>query len=269
MKIGLLITARLKSSRLPLKLLLDLNGKTVVERVIERAKVIKGLDGIVLCTSLNPQDKPLTDIALKNNIHYFLGDSDDVLKRLLDAATFFGYDYLLNITGENPLFSVEYAERVIDEIRRKGSDYTFYEGLPLGCAVYGIKTKALQVVCNVKKEIDTEIWGPLINRPEIFSVCKNEVHEFYRHPGIRITNDYLEDYLFLLEIFKNFTSDAIPSLTEVLVLFKEKPSILEINKSRVQAALAPDVLNRIDDFYTKNKEEITKLKSKIYSQYDN
>ena len=106
MKIGLLITARLKSTRLPLKLLLDLNGKTIIERVIDRTKQIKNIDQVVLCTSLNPQDKPLTDIALKNNTHYFLGDEEDVLKRLLDASKFFGLDYILSITGEKSRRSV-------------------------------------------------------------------------------------------------------------------------------------------------------------------
>ena len=59
MKIGFLITARLKSSRLPLKILKDLNGKPVIERIIDRAKEIQGINEIVLCTSANPQDKQI------------------------------------------------------------------------------------------------------------------------------------------------------------------------------------------------------------------
>jgi len=42
MKIGFFITARLKSSRLKNKILLDLNGKTVLDRIIERCKVVSG-----------------------------------------------------------------------------------------------------------------------------------------------------------------------------------------------------------------------------------
>ena len=68
LKIGFLITARLKSSRLPLKIIKDLNGKTVIERIIDRAKEIQGIYEIVLCTSPNPQDEPLINIAKKNNI---------------------------------------------------------------------------------------------------------------------------------------------------------------------------------------------------------
>ena len=269
MKIGLLITARLKSSRLPLKLLLDLNGRNVIERVIDRAKTIAGLDTMVLCTSTNNQDRPLADVALQNSIYYYLGDPDDVLKRLLDAAKFFDLDYIISITGENPLFSTEYANLVIDEIKRKKADFTFYDGLPIGCAVYGIKTKALEVVCHVKKEVDTEIWGTLINRPEIFTVNKNVVNDVYKRPQLRITNDYIEDYMFLSEIFRRFDSTAIPSLLEVLKMLDADPTIVDIHRARVQAALPEETVKRIDEFFKQNKESILSIKSQIYSSYDN
>ena len=86
MKIGMLITARLKSTRLPKKLLLDINGKSLIERVIDRAKEVSGLERVILCTSNNPQDRPLVDLALKNGIPYFLGSEEDVLDRLNRAA---------------------------------------------------------------------------------------------------------------------------------------------------------------------------------------
>ena len=39
--------------------------------------------------------------------------------------------------------------------------------------IYGINVKALETVCAVKKQIDTEIWGPLVNRSEIFNINEN------------------------------------------------------------------------------------------------
>ena len=71
MKIGFLITARLKSSRLKLKLLKQLNGYTVIDRIIQRAKEVEECHEIILCTSKNNQDLPLVRIAQKNNIYYF------------------------------------------------------------------------------------------------------------------------------------------------------------------------------------------------------
>ena len=68
MNIGFLITARLKSTRLKYKVLKDLNGYSVIERVIQRAKKVKGCNDIVLCTSYLSQDIPLVRSSIKNDI---------------------------------------------------------------------------------------------------------------------------------------------------------------------------------------------------------
>ena len=265
MKVGFLITARLKSSRLPLKLLLDLNGKTVFERVIERCRVVSSIDEIILCTSTNPQDKPLADIALKNNIHYYLGSEEDVLQRLSDAATFFDLDYIINITGENPLFSMYHANLVVNLAKQEKYDFIQLEGLPIGCAVYGIRPEALKVVCNIKEEIDTEIWGPLINQPEIFSVKKVGVDPFFSKPNLRITTDYLEDYHFIRAIFAHFSPDEVPDLAAVIDLFDAKPELLKVNAMKEQAALPEEVISRITAYYKKNETQVLSLKKKYYN----
>jgi spore coat polysaccharide biosynthesis protein SpsF len=173
MKIGFLITARLKSTRLKLKLLLPLNGKTVMEHVIDRAKAVFDCDDIVLCTSKSNQDIPLVKIAHKNNIYYLNGHSEDVLKRLLDASTLFNFDFFIGITADNPLFSIYHANLIVDLIKRDPTlDFVYTSGLPIGVNIYGMSVKALKTVCAIKDQVDTEIWGPLINRPEIFNVSE-------------------------------------------------------------------------------------------------
>jgi spore coat polysaccharide biosynthesis protein SpsF len=264
MKIGFLITARLKSTRLPQKLLLDLNGKTILERVIDRCKKVADISEIILCTSTNPQDKPLVDIAMKNNIYYFLGSEPDVLKRLSDAASFFNLDYIINITGENPLFSIYHANLVVDQARRDLNDFIYVEGLPIGCAVYGIRPEALKTVCEIKQEIDTEIWGPLINRPEIFNVKKIDANSKFNNPNLRITTDYLEDYLFIQKIFAHYPRNATPDYTEVAQLLIEKPELVEINRERKQAQLDLEVSKKIDAYFELNKNEILQIKNKNY-----
>ena len=144
MKIGFLITARLKSSRLKLKLLKPLNGFSVVERVIQRAKQVEECSDIVLCTSSSNQDLPLMRIANKNNIYYHNGSSEDVLQRMLDAAELFQMDYVIGITADNPLFSIYHANIISDMIRSDSNlDFIYTTGMPIGVNIYGIKTKAL------------------------------------------------------------------------------------------------------------------------------
>ena len=108
MRIGFLITARLKSSRLPLKIMKDLNGKPVIQRIVERALEIQSIPDkdIVICTSAAPQDQSLIEIAEKTHVSYFLGDPADVLKRLHDAALFHKLDYALGLCWPEAIVSV-------------------------------------------------------------------------------------------------------------------------------------------------------------------
>lgn len=259
MKVGFLITARLKSSRLPLKLMMDMRGKPLVERVIERAKKVSGVAEVVLCTSTNAQDRPLIDCALDQSIYYFLGSEEDVLARLLGAAQFFDMDYFVNITGENPLFSIEYANVIAEELRSGHYDFIQVSGLPVGCACYGLGVKALEIVCQIKKEVDTEIWGLLINRPDIYRVKEIHVEDIYQIGESRLTTDYIEDYLMLSRIFSYFDSDYCPSYLEVVQLLTNKPEILQLNAMRKQAAVDPAMAVRIDKFYEDNYDAIVKM----------
>ena len=265
MKIGFLITARLKSSRLPLKLLKDLNGKSVIQRVIDRTKRINNIDDIVLCTTKNPEDKPLIDIAVHNNIQYFEGHEEDVLKRLLNAATQFKLDYFIGITAENPLFSIEYANQMVESILTNDHDYLYLSGLPIGCATYGARTKALEVTCKVKIENNTEIWGYFLDQPDIFNVYETEVKDEFKKPGLRITIDYPEDLEFTNNIFCNLNENEIYSFDDILQYLKNNPEIETIHKHRVQADLPQNIIDKINHHYKSKHKEIIELKTKIYN----
>lgn len=266
MKIGFLITARLKSERLPLKIIKDLNGKTVIERLIDRIKEIKDITDIVLCTSTNSQDRPLVDIARGDNIYYFNGDEEDVLKRLLDAAKFFDLDYFLGITADNPLITIHYSNLIADEIKRNKYDFIKLEGLSQGAATYGMKVKALEVVCKIKSVIDTEIWGYLIDRPEIFNIKTIKVTDKLNRPDLRLTLDYKEDFELIKNIYSNVPFEKVLNLYNVIDYLDKNPEIAKINQKCIQLGLDEKVKKEIDKHYKENLEEIRRLMKEIYKK---
>jgi spore coat polysaccharide biosynthesis protein SpsF len=266
MKIGFLITARLKSKRLPLKIIKDLNGKTVIERLIDRIKEIKNITDIVLCTSTNPQDKLLVDIAQKNKIYYFNGDEQDVLRRLLDAAKFYNLNYFLGITADNPLITIHYSNLIVDEIKKNKYDFVKLKGLPLGVPTYGMKVKALEVVCKIKSIIDTEIWGYLIDRPEIFNIKTIKITDKLNRPKLRLTLDYDEDYELIRNIYLNIPFKKVLNLYKVIDYLDKNPEIAKINQNCVQLDLDKKVKEEINEHYKENLEEIKKSKKEIYNE---
>ena len=138
MKIGFLIIGRLKSTRLPKKILLDIHGKPVISHMIQRLKLSTKIDTIILCTSINPQDKPLEKIAKDNDIECFLGDPDDVLLRMLNAAEKFNLDYILTITADCPFVDPFYADKIVEKYLETNADLIRQFDLPHGVFSYEI-----------------------------------------------------------------------------------------------------------------------------------
>jgi spore coat polysaccharide biosynthesis protein SpsF (cytidylyltransferase family)/predicted dehydrogenase len=201
--------------------------------MIDRIKLAKKIDEIIICTSTNPQDKPLGKIAKDNSIQCYFGDPDDVLVRLLAAADEFRLDYILNITADCPFVDPIYADKIVDKYLETDADLIRQFDLPHGVFSYGIKVSALRKVVELKETTDTEAWGRYFTDTGIFNVLDLEVDNLYhQRPGLRMTLDYPEDFEFFKKIFDSLYIDKkVFSLTEILELIDAHPEIIEINKS--------------------------------------
>jgi spore coat polysaccharide biosynthesis protein SpsF len=232
MKVGFLITGRLKSTRLPRKLLLELEGKPILSHMIDRLKLAKNVDEIIICTSNNEQDRELGALAKDNNISCYFGDPDDVLVRLLGAADHFNLDYVLNITADCPFVDPIYADKIIEKYIETDSDLIRQFELPHGVFSYGIKIEALRKVVDIKDSSETEVWGRYFTDTGLFKVLDLDVTNIYhRRPGLRMTLDYPEDFIFFKAIFNAlYEKDKVFSLTQILKFLDHHPEITEINK---------------------------------------
>jgi len=265
MKIGFLITVRLKSTRLKRKVLLPLNGFTVIERVIQRAKSVVNSSNIILCTSTIEEDFPLIEYAEKSNINYFLGEPDDVLQRLLDASEKHQITHFIGITADNPLFSIHHANMIKEQlIDDPLLDYVFTTGMPIGINIYGINVKALKTVCEVKEQIDTEIWGPLINRPEIFNVREITSDAEYIREKYRLTMDEENDYKVIKTIYENFSKNDVLDLLSVYNYLDQNLDIALLNSHVKQRELNDEIMKKIDKYYRRNREYILEIKNKNF-----
>lgn len=266
MKIGFLITARLKSSRLKMKILLPLNKRRVIDRVIDRSKMVCDGADVVLCTSTVSQDDALIEVAIEQKINSYRGDPEDVLSRLNSACEKHGFDYVVGMTADNPFFSIDHANRIKELfISDPNLDFVFTSGMPIGANVYGMNAKALRTICAVKKEIDTEIWGKLINRPDIFNVLEIKAEPEYRFDNLRMTLDEELDYKFFENLYQEYDSNDTPDLLGALNLLRSRPDIANINSSVEQKDLSPQKKSEIDNFFIENRSHILEIKNKIYS----
>lgn len=228
---------RLKSTRLPKKLLLDIEGRPILAHMFDRIKQCRRVDEIILCTSTNPQDDPLEDLAKTENISIFRGHEDDVLKRLYDASVTFGLDYILSMTCDCPFVDPVYADKMVGEFESTEADLIFALDLPHGAYSWGIKPFALKKVLEIKDTAKTEVWGRYFTDTDLFNVHHMSIeNEFHRQPGLRMTLDYPEDLEFFKAVFAHlYQPGKFFSLDDILNLLKQHPEIIELNRNCAKA----------------------------------
>ena len=246
MKTGFLITARLKSTRLPNKVILELNKRPVICHMIDRLKLSNVIDRIIVCTSANPQDKPLVEIAKNESIDSFLGSEEDVILRLYEAARKFKLDYALNVTADCPLVSLEYLEKIVDKYTETEADLIKCSQLPHGFGSNGLKIEAMKRVCEIKKSGETEVWGGYFVDTGFFNVVDIDVSPEHRR-DYRLTLDYPEDFEFFQKIFEHFGKNTYEaSMLAIIKYLDENPQVVAINK-------------HCEELYRKRIESQTKL----------
>jgi predicted dehydrogenase/spore coat polysaccharide biosynthesis protein SpsF (cytidylyltransferase family) len=231
-KVGYLITARLKSTRLPEKLLREVCGRPILAHMLDRLNLAERVDAVIICTSTNPGDDRLVDLAESEGVGCFRGDEDDVLKRLYDAALAYELDYVLNITADCPFVDPVYADRIVEAFERTDADLIHALDLPHGAYSYGIKPAALETVLDIKENRDTEVWGRYFTDTDLFDVYDLPIEdELHRQPDLRMTLDYPEDLSFFRVVFAElYQPGEVFSLDEILRFLDEHPEVVDINR---------------------------------------
>ena len=97
-----IIQARMASSRLPGKVLLDIGGQPMLARVVERVKRARTVERVVVATTTDPSDDPVERLCQERGYPCYRGSAQDVLDRYYQAARLFGAEIVVRITADCP-----------------------------------------------------------------------------------------------------------------------------------------------------------------------
>ena len=232
MKIGFSITVRMKSTRLPKKAILKINGREILAIMIERLKLCNLLDEIIVATSTNKDDDILFDIAKRENVRCFRGSEDDVLERLYLAGKEYKIDYLLNLTADCPLVAYDFIQTMVQKFQESNADLITISKLPHGFYFWGIKMPALKKVLEIKNGKETEIWIRYFTDTKLFKVVDIEIPKEFQRANYRLSIDYKEDYEFFKALFREMGRDAhLKSTNDIIHFLDAHPKIVKINES--------------------------------------
>jgi len=116
-----IIQARMGSSRLPGKVLLDISGEPMLVRVAERARRSKTLDGIIIATTVDPSDNPIASLCAQRGYPFYRGSTFDVLDRYYQTARKYEADVIVRITGDCPVIDPHVIDTTVYAIFGKTS----------------------------------------------------------------------------------------------------------------------------------------------------
>jgi spore coat polysaccharide biosynthesis protein SpsF len=221
MKTVACIIARTVSTRLPLKVLRSVyDDVSMLDFMINRLKQIQEIDEIFLCTSAEPVDDILEDIAEKNIINIYRGSADKVIERMLDVAQITKADNVIRITGDNVFTSFEYIGQQINSIQKFNLDYCRIINVPIGATAEVIKVSALKdcyasMDASVSEYLLLFIFNPDKYKCGVLEIDRND------YSSMIITVDTPNDLKRTKEILKLYPKEKLQiKLLEIIKLIQ-------------------------------------------------
>ncbi|OGU62885.1 MAG: hypothetical protein A2V66_14815 [Ignavibacteria bacterium RBG_13_36_8] len=231
-KICATVEARMGSTRLPGKVLFMMEGKPVLQHIIERLKRSKYIDDIIVATTVNERDLPIVQLCEKLGCKYYQGSEDDVLLRVLEAAKSVNADMIVEITGDCPVIDWRHADYLIELFFSGKYDYvsnTIEKSFPDGFDIQVFPVSVLQEVNNLTQNpVDHEHVSIYIyTHPEKYRLGNWKADGIMRHPDYEITLDTIEDYELIKEIYHTlYSKNQDFSGEDVIELIIEHPELL-------------------------------------------
>jgi spore coat polysaccharide biosynthesis protein SpsF len=231
-----IVQARMTSTRLPGKVLLDLLGRPMLERQLERLAACECADEIVLAITTNAEDAPLVDLAQRLGVRWHRGSEHDVLSRYVGAARAADADLVVRVTSDCPLIDPLETDIVITELeaRRESRDYAsnrLEPHLPRGLdteAVWRDALERMDRMATSKAAREHVTWFCYEERPELFAL--HSVKRPYDAHDLRWTVDTADDLAMVRRLYEELgLAEQRPPLGELISYVRDNPEVAQIN----------------------------------------
>lgn len=239
MKTVAIIQARVRSERLPGKVLYELGGRPLIAFMVERVRRVKNIDEIVVATGNDPANHALLGVVRELGVMTFQGSEQDVLARFADAADAVDADTIVRLTGDCPFSDPEVIESLLELQERENLDYccnvlppTWPDGLDAS-----VFTRAVLKQANTEANLPSEREHVV---PWMWKNCSLQGGDRFKAVNLacpddlsseRWTIDDPTDYLMLQSLCAAFGPDRLihAGWREILEIMRDRPQIGAIN----------------------------------------
>jgi spore coat polysaccharide biosynthesis protein SpsF len=242
-RFGGLVHARMTSERLPGKPLEPIEGRASILHLVDRMAATRrlALDRIVLCTTTDPRDEVLAEVAWDAGICVYRGSTHDSVDRLYRAAAEHDFDAVIQVDGDDVCADPLYMDRVADAlVDCPELDVVLAKGLPLGLATKAIRFGAMQRVHDSYVPGDNSTGASFyFTRSGLCRVGELDADPRHRHDTARLTLDEPEDLTLFHAIFELLhVPGEVFGVEDIVVLLEERPELLEVNRGPTERYFA-------------------------------
>lgn len=239
--IGIIIQARLGSTRLPQKMIIPFySSKGILETIISRIIQRKFNFPIILATTANPKDDVIEKIASDAGIKHFRGSEDNVLDRFIKAGEQYKIDKIIRICADNPFLDLNALEYLAKSFINRDVDYWCYalsDNTPTikthyGFWAEGVKLSALKKVKDYTKDslFLEHVTNYIYSNPNNFSIHFEPIEKIIEEQqSIRLTVDTQEDFKLCQKVYSSLISNKIPITSiDITNYIKSQIEVLEL-----------------------------------------
>jgi spore coat polysaccharide biosynthesis protein SpsF len=222
-KLGIIIQARMGSTRLPEKVLKPVGNRTLLGHIVERLRRLQATALTVCATSTEGRDDAVERFCRESGVACFRGSEQDVLDRYYRCAEEHGFTQVVRLTGDNPFPDMEELDRLISLHLTENADFSHsFRVLPIGVGAEIFTFDALQAswregtAPHHREHVDEY----LLENPGRFKTAELDAVPSKQRPEVRLTVDTEADYRRACHIAEHACSD--PVTTEEAILLAER-----------------------------------------------
>lgn len=222
-KVGIIIQARMGSTRLPGKVLKPIGNRVLLGHIVERLRRLHSPALPVFATSTEERDDAVERFCQEAGVACFRGSESDVLDRYYRCAAEHGFTHVVRLTGDNPFPDMEELDRLIALHLKENADFSHsFRVLPIGVGAEIFTFDALRaswregMAPHHREHVDEY----LLENPDRFETLELEAVPSKHRPEVRLTVDTEADRRKACYIVDHACSD--PVTTEEAIMLSER-----------------------------------------------
>lgn len=232
MRTGVVVQVRMGSRRLPGKVLAELAGRPMLERILERLARAEHVDQVAVATSTDPRDHAVEALCHELSVPCLRADDvDDVLGRFVACADAWRLDHLIRVTGDCPFVCPEAVGRLARALVDQDGDYATFDRPTLHIGIDPFSRRVLDRfhTGHATREEREHLALLAEHHPDAFKLAVAPAPEGHGpRPGWRLCVDLPDDLRFAQAVYAEFGS-ADFTTEDLIELLELRPELAEIN----------------------------------------